>query len=89
MKLGRERKSRSLKGEVKRWKLRARQTWQSWWWEDQAGVRGQSTHGGGIARELSLRDQLDARQLYVKHTDKKVAWPNEELKGFQRVRLQP
>jgi beta-glucosidase len=28
-------------------------------------------------------------QLYVKHSDTKVAWPNEELKGFQRVRLQP
>jgi beta-glucosidase len=26
-------------------------------------------------------------QLYVKHSDAKVAWPSEELKGFQRVSL--
>lgn len=28
-------------------------------------------------------------QLCVKHSDAKVAWPNEELKGLQRVSLQP
>ncbi len=28
-------------------------------------------------------------QLYVKHSDAKVAWPNEELKGFQRISLRP
>ena len=27
-------------------------------------------------------------QLYGKHSDAKVAWPGEELKGFQRVSLQ-
>jgi beta-glucosidase len=27
-------------------------------------------------------------QLYGKHSDAKVAWPSEELKGFQRVSLQ-
>ena len=35
------------------------------------------------------REGDEVVQLYVKHSDTKVAWPNEELKGFQRVRLQP
>jgi beta-glucosidase len=35
------------------------------------------------------REGDEVVQLYVKHSDAKVAWPNEELKGFQRVRLQP
>jgi beta-glucosidase len=35
------------------------------------------------------REGDEVVQLYVKHSDAKVAWPNEELMGFQRVRLQP
>jgi beta-glucosidase len=35
------------------------------------------------------REGDEVVQLYVKHSDAKVAWPNEELKGFQRVNLQP
>jgi beta-glucosidase len=35
------------------------------------------------------REGDEVAQLYVKHSDAKVAWPNEELKGFQRVSLQP
>lgn len=36
-----------------------------------------------------IREGEEVVQLYVKHSDAKVAWPNEELKGFQRVSLQP
>jgi beta-glucosidase len=35
------------------------------------------------------REGDEVVQLYIKHSDTKVAWPNEELKGFQRVSLRP
>jgi beta-glucosidase len=34
-----------------------------------------------------IREGEEVVQLYVKHSDAKVAWPNEELKSFQRVSL--
>ncbi len=35
------------------------------------------------------REGEEVVQLYVKHSNPKVAWPNQELKGFQRVSLKP
>ncbi len=35
------------------------------------------------------REGDEVVQLYVRHPESKVAWPNEELKGFERVSLKP
>jgi len=35
------------------------------------------------------REGEEVVQLYVKHPESQVAWPNQELKGFQRVSLKP
>jgi beta-glucosidase len=35
------------------------------------------------------REGCEVVQLCVKHSKPKVAWPSQELRGFQRVSLQP
>jgi beta-glucosidase len=35
------------------------------------------------------REGDEVVQLYVKHSDSKIVWPTQELRGFQRVRLKP
>ncbi len=35
------------------------------------------------------REGDEVVQLYVQHSDSKIAWPKAELKGFQRVSLKP
>jgi beta-glucosidase len=35
------------------------------------------------------REEDEVLQLYVKHSKPKVAWPSQELRGFQRVSLPP